>query len=143
MKVFIGADHAGYKLKEQLVPHLRDAGFEIEDLGPANFDKEDDYPDISRAVALSVAQNPCSKGIIIGKSGQGEAMCANRIEGIRAAVWYGGKREVLKLSREHNDANILSIGADFAEEALEDASLWLSTPFSEEERHVRRISKFR
>lgn len=144
MKIFIGSDHAGYELKEKLVPFLKESGFDVEDKGAFEYDETDDYPDFVRLVALEVADTLGSRGIILGKSGQGEAMCANRIEGVRAVVWYGGNEEILTLSRMHNDANILSLGADFVgEDVLERVKLWLETPFSENERHVRRISKFR
>lgn len=143
-KVFIGSDHAGFKLKERLVPFLREQGFEVEDKGAFTYDKEDDYPDFVRPVALAVAENLGAMGIVVGKSGQGEAMCANRFEGVRAVVWYGEDKEILKLSRQHNDANILSLGADFvSDEVLEDVKVWLNEPFSEDERHIRRLSKFR
>lgn len=143
MKIYLGGDHAGFELKERLKPFLNDLGHEYADLGPEAYDKGDDYPDFVRKVAEAVARDGESKGVVIGKSGQGEAMCANRERGIRAAVYYGGSMEVLKLSREHNDANVLSLGAGFlsAEEAMNAVKLWLSTPFSEEERHIRRITK--
>lgn len=143
MKIYIGSDHAGFKLKEKLVSFLVELGHEVADKGPFEYNQDDDYPDFVRPVAESVTSDNGSKGIVIGKSGQGEAMCANRIEGVRAAVWYGENQEVLRLSREHNDANILSLGAGFIkeEEALEAVNFWLETPFSDEERHGRRIQK--
>lgn len=142
-KVFLASDHAGFELKEALLPFLRERGYEVEDLGPATFEKEDDYPDTIGMLARAVADDKKSFGIAIGASGQGEAMAANRTPGVRAAVFYGGDTELLKLSRQHNDANILSLGARFiSQEAAKSAVLlWLQTEFSGEERHVRRIQK--
>lgn len=142
-KIFIGADHAGFELKGKLVPFLKDLGHEVEDFGAHTLEALDDYPDFIRPTAEAVAGNPGSRGIILGGSGQGEAMCANRVAGARAAVYYGGAVDIVVLSREHNDANILSLGARFIEEseALDVVKLWLETPFSGDERHVRRIKK--
>jgi ribose 5-phosphate isomerase B len=142
-KVFLASDHAGYELKEALGAFLGERGFEVEDLGPSTLDPQDDYPDYLMLLGRTVAEHTGSFGIGIGFSGQGEAMAANRSPGARAAVFYGGPYEVLKLSREHNDANILSLGAHFLsiEEAQKAAEVWLATPFSGEERHVRRIQK--
>jgi|SRR3989344_3693141 len=142
--IYIGSDHAGFQLKEKLISFLKDLGYEVEDKGAFSYDPQDDYPDFVIPVARAVENDPeHSRGIVIGKSGQGEAMCANRIKGIRASVWYGGNREPLRLSRAHNDANILSLGAGFLEanEALEAVKLWLETPFSGDEKHIRRIKK--
>lgn len=143
MKIYLGADHAGFEVKGKLVPFLKDAGYEVVDLGPFTFEALDDYPDYIRPVAEAVASEMGSRGIIIGGSGQGEAMCANRVPGARAAVYYGGAVDIVVLSREHNDANILSLGARFIEEseAQDVVKLWLDTPFSEDERHLRRINK--
>lgn len=143
MKIYIGSDHAGYELKEKLKPFLNELGHEYVDVGPAQYDAGDDYPDFVRPVAEAVARENEARGVVIGKSGQGEAMCANRERGIRAAVYYGGNKDVVKLSREHNDANVLSLGAGLlsADEAMEAVRLWLSTGFTEEERHIRRIAK--
>ncbi len=143
MKIYIGTDHAGFELKESLIPFLRSQGHEVEDLGAHSFESLDDYPDFIRPVAEAVTQNQNARGIILGGSGQGEAMCANRVKGARAAVYYGGTVDIVVLSREHNDANILAIGARFVEEdeAKEVARVWLETSFSEEEKHARRIKK--
>ncbi len=159
MKIYIGTDHAGFELKEKLKPFLESLGHEVEDKGALTFNADDDYPDFIRPVAEAVASDQNSKGIILGGSGQGEAITANRITGVRAAVFYGpitpvgavdvsGRAsedmfEIVKLSRLHNNANILSIGFRFASEddikkAIE---IWLSTDFRGEERHVRRIIK--
>jgi ribose 5-phosphate isomerase B len=144
MKIFVASDHAGFGLKEKLVPFLVELGYEVVDKGPFEYNAEDDYPDFVKLVASEVASDPeRSRGIVIGKSGQGEAMCANRMRGARAAVFYGGSLSVIKLSREHNDANVLSLAAGFVEEdvAREAVKLWLETPFSNEERHLRRLAK--
>ncbi|MBI5078254.1 MAG: RpiB/LacA/LacB family sugar-phosphate isomerase [Candidatus Yonathbacteria bacterium] len=143
MRIYIGTDHAGFELKESLIPFLRARGHEVEDIGAHKFDSLDDYPDFIRPVAENVARDPKSRGIILGGSGQGEAMCANRVPGARAAVYYGGTVDIVVLSREHNDANILSLGARFIEEdeAKEVVRVWLETPFSGDERHERRIQK--
>lgn len=143
MKIYIGTDHAGFELKENLVPFLRELGHEVEDMGARSLEALDDYPDYIRPVAEAVVGNHGSRGIILGGSGQGEAMCANRVKGARAAVYYGGTVDIVVLSREHNNANILSIGARFVEmdEAKEVVRVWLETPFSGEEKHVRRIRK--
>ncbi len=143
MKIYIGSDHAGFELKGKLIPYLQELGHDVEDKGAFTYDAEDDYPDFVEPVAEAVADDAESKGIVIGGSGEGEAMATDKIEGIRTAVWYGGDLEIVKLSREHNDANILSLGARFIseEEAKEAVKLWLETPFSGDDRHVRRIAK--
>ncbi len=142
-KIYIGSDHAGYKLKEALKSYIEELKHTLEDKGAFSFNPEDDYPDFVKPVAEAVALEAGSLGIILGKSGQGEAVCANRTEGIRAVVYYGGNQEILKLSREHNDANVLSLGAGFLneEEAKQAVKLWLETTFSNDERHIRRIKK--
>jgi len=143
MRIFIGTDHAGFELKEALVPFLRELGHDVEDMGAHTFEALDDYPDFIRPVAEAVARDAESRGIILGGSGQGEAMCANRVKGVRAAVYYGGPVDIAVLSREHNDANIISFGARFVEanEAKEVVRVWLETAFSGEEKHARRIAK--
>lgn len=160
MKIYFAADHAGYDLKNALVAHAQTLGHEIEDLGAHTLEPEDDYPDFMTPCAERVAAEPGSFGILLGGSGQGEAMCANRIQGVRAAVYYGPMRvthsldiegahsedgyDAVRLPRRHNDANILSIGARFVSgtEALEAVRVFLETPFSGAERHRRRIAKF-
>jgi len=143
MKIFIGTDHAGFELKQALVSYLKELGYEVEDMGAYELDSEDDYPDFIAPVAKAVAKDSKAKGIILGGSGQGEAIAANRFRGVRAAVYYGGILNIVRLSREHNDANILSLGARFIseDEAKEAVKLWLETEFSGEERHLRRIEK--
>lgn len=142
-KLFIATDHAGRTLKDFLVKELDARGYEIVDLTPKKVDPEDDYPEIMAQVAIQIAETEGQRGIILGGSGQGEAVAANRFPGVRAAVYYGGNEEIVKLSREHNDSNILSLGARFLseKEALSAVVLWLTTPFSGEERHERRIAK--
>lgn len=143
MKIYIGSDHAGFELKEKLIPFLKELGHEIEDKGAYSLDPQDDYPDFVIPTARAVANDPeHSRGIVLGGSGQGEAICANRTRGVRAVVWYGGNREPLRLSRAHNNANILSLGAGLiGEESFEAVQMWLETPFSMDERHIRRIEK--
>ncbi len=141
--IFFGTDHAGFKLKEVLKGFLSKQGYPVKDLGTSS-EESVDYPDFIYPVAKAVAKNPVeSRGIILGGSGQGEAITANRVKGIRAAVFYGGPEKIIALSREHNDANILSLGARFVseKEAKGVVKLWLDTPFSGEERHKRRIKK--
>jgi ribose 5-phosphate isomerase B len=144
-KVFIASDHAGFELKEVLTAFLSERGFSVEDVGPPTFEKDDDYPSTMAPLARAVAdeENAGAAGIAIGLSGQGEAMALNRTKGVRAAVYYGGPAEVLTLSRQHNDANVLSLSAKFLthEQAKDAAILWLTTNFSGDERHARRIKK--
>ncbi len=144
MKLYIGADHAGFELKEGLKPYLEELGHVVKDYGVSEPDSQDDYPDFIDPVAAMVSVEPESFGIVIGGSGQGEAMAANRMKGVRAAVYYGGNEEIIALSREHNNANVLSLGARFITlaEAKKAVKLWLETKFSEDERHIRRLSKF-
>jgi ribose 5-phosphate isomerase B len=162
MKIFIGGDHTSYEVKEKLKKYLSelDRGYEVEDKGAFKYDPEDDYPDFIRRVAIDVARDPeGSRGIIMGGSGQGEAMCANRVLGARAAVFYGqvasvadidiqGQKsedpfEIIKLAVLHNHANILSLGVRFlSEDEIKFAvELFLTSRFSKEERHIRRIKK--
>jgi len=142
--IYLGTDHAGFELKEKLKKYLIGLNYQVEDLGNFVYDEQDDYPDFIRKVADAVARDPeQSRGVILGGSGQGEAMMANRIKNARAAVIYNYNEDIVRLSREHNDANILSLGARFLneEEAKKIVKLWLETKFSNEERHKRRIKK--
>jgi ribose 5-phosphate isomerase B len=144
MKIIIGSDHAGLDLKNSIKQFLQAANYKIEDVGPEHFVSDDDYPIYIDEVAKKVGSDPDNtRGIILGSSGQGEAISANRFKGVRAALFYGGNREIITLSRQHNNANILSLGAKFIseDEAREAVSIWLNTPFSGEERHVRRIKE--
>ena len=142
MKIYIAADHAGFNLKNYLKKQLLADGYDIEDCGAFDFDPLDDYPDFIIPAAEKVANQPNSRGIIIGGSGQGEAMAANRIQGVRAAVYYDGPIDIVKLSRLHNNANILTLGARFLsdERATEILNIWLAEKF-EGERHENRINK--
>ena len=144
MNIHIATDHAGFALKETLLAYVRDElGHTVHDHGAYAYDEHDDYPPFMAAVAQEVAKDASARGIILGGSGQGEAMVANRTRGVRAAVYYGGPFDIVRLSREHNDANMLSIGAWFVKEkeALKAIKLWLETVFSGETRHQRRIDK--
>lgn len=159
-KVYFAADHAGFALKNALLEYVRINGYEVEDVGAHTLSPEDDYPDFVTPCAQKVAADPGSFGIIVGGSGQGEAMCANRVPGARAAIFYGEMRvttsldieggrsedgfDLVRLARRHNNANILSIGARFVsgEEAVEAVHLFLDTFFSESPRHTRRLAKF-
>ena len=144
MKIYIGSDHAGFEMKKVLVSHLELMGHEVVDKGPDHLDPTDDYPDFVALVAEGVAEEGSdAMGIVIGGTGTGEAIEANRLFGVRAAVYYGGPVEIIKLSREHNDANILSLGARFIseEEGKRAVDLFLETKFSGDERHKRRILK--
>ena len=143
MHIYLASDHAGFALKNALIEYLKAEGNEVEDCGPLALDPADDYPDFCMPLAQKVAGDKGSFGVVIGTSGQGEAIAANRVRGARAVVFYGGSDEILMLSREHNDANILSLGAKFLSEtqAKDAVALWLATSFSGDERHVRRIEK--
>lgn len=139
----MASDHAGFELKQKLVEYLRGQGREVKDYGPMHLDLGDDYPKLIRPLAHAVALEQGAMGIAIGGSGQGEAIECNRVKGVRAAVYYGGATEVIKLSRQHNDANVLALGARFLTfaEAAAAVDLWLATPFGREERHTRRIEE--
>ncbi|OGG59612.1 ribose-5-phosphate isomerase [Candidatus Kaiserbacteria bacterium RIFCSPHIGHO2_02_FULL_50_50] len=144
MNIHIATDHAGFALKETLLAYVRDElGHTVHDHGAYAYDEHDDYPPFMAAVAQEVAKDASARGIILGGSGQGEAMVANRTRGVRAAVYYGGPFDIVRLSREHNDANILSLGARFLseEDAKTAVRMWLGTDFSHEERHRRRIAQ--
>ncbi len=155
MRIYLASDHAGFALKETLMPHLRTLGHEVHDCGAYGYQEGDDYPVYVKECAKKVAEDSGSFGIILGASGQGEAMVANRIPGVRAFVYYGPESStqvdaggetlgLVESGRKHNDANILSIGARFVsvDEAKKVVELFLATPFSNDERHIRRISAF-
>lgn len=125
-----------------MLEHLKSRGYEVRDYGPLALNPTDDYPETIRPLAHGVVLER-AMGIAIGGSGQGEAIACNRIKGVRAAVYYGGPDEILTLSRKHNDANVLALGARFIsfEQAAKAVELWLATSFSNEERHARRVKE--
>ena len=142
MKIYIGSDHAGFEMKRELISFLKSA-HEVYDCGPFEYNHDDDYPDFISTVADHISSDPDARGIVIGFSGQGEAIVANRFPNVRCAVFYGGPKHIVTLSREHNDANMLSLGSNFltTQEAKQVLELWLNTEFSGEKRHMRRIMK--
>jgi len=140
VRIHIGSDHAGLEFKNKIVAHLKSKGHDVTDHGPHSFDPLDDYPVFCIPAAEAVAKDPGSFGIVLGGSGNGEQMAANKVKGIRAAlVW---SKETAKLAREHNDANVISLGGRMHDEefCLDLVDTFLSTPFSNDERHIRRIS---
>jgi len=141
MRVYLGSDHAGYELKTHLVEELSAAGHEAIDVGPRSFDAEDDYPAFCLATGAMVVGDPGSLGVVIGGSGNGEQIAANKVPGVRAALAWS--RETATLAREHNDANVISIGSRMhsADGATTLVTAFLTTPFSGEPRHVRRIGQ--
>lgn len=143
MKIFLATDHAGFTHKEALKKHLINNGHEVVDCGAEKFVEGDDYVPYMAKAGEAVSKDPQAKAIIFGGSGEGEDIVANRFKNVRSVVYYGGPLEIIKLSREHNDANVLSIGARFVsvEETLKVVDLWLKTEFSNEERHVRRLKE--
>lgn len=153
--IYLGTDHRGFALKEKIKGWLADWGYQFEDLGNTVLDPDDDYPDFVSQVARRVAEDPhVNKGIFLSGSGQGEAIVANKFKGIRAAVYYGGPDEVVALSREHNDSNVLSLGVALGStfqgsKSLDEETvkrvvkLWLETPGASEPRHLRRLEKIR
>jgi len=160
MKIYLAADHAGFDLKNVFLEHLPLLGHEVEDCGAFELNPDDDYPDFVKPLCEKVLADEGSLGIVCAGSGQGEAMCANRVPGIRAAVFYGPMPahealdreggfsqdgyDAVRLSRRHNNANILSIGARFVSPTQADEAVrtFLTTEFTGDERHVRRLGKF-
>lgn len=144
MKIYIAADHAGFYLKKQLIQYLELKGYDVEDCGAYEMDETDDYPDFIIPLATKVARGKPDQdfGIVIGGSGQGEAIAANKVKGIRAVVYYGGNQQIPKLAREHNNANVLSLGARFlsGDDAKRAVTSWLGAKF-EGGRHVARLKK--
>jgi len=139
MRVFVGTDHAGLEFKDHLLAALADAGHDPVDCGAFEYDAQDDYPPFCFAVGERTVAEPGSLGVVIGGSGNGEQIAANKVPGVRAAlVW---NRDTAELARQHNDANVVSIGArqHSVDEATELVLLFLRTDFSHDERHVRRI----
>ncbi|HZP55178.1 MAG TPA: RpiB/LacA/LacB family sugar-phosphate isomerase [Candidatus Saccharimonadales bacterium] len=159
MNIALACDHAGFEPHKELITYLESLGYDMQDYGPQNLDPDDDYPDFILPAARAVSEGKCQYGIILGGDGEGEAMVANKIKGIRCALVYGpavAKRvvdakgrvshnhyEIAKLTRLHNNANMLSLAARFMslEEMKHVIKLWLQTPFGREQRHIRRIEK--
>ncbi|OHA24027.1 MAG: ribose-5-phosphate isomerase [Candidatus Taylorbacteria bacterium RIFCSPLOWO2_01_FULL_44_26] len=145
MIIILASDHAGFALKEEVKLFIQEKGYDVLDVGTETFVEDDDYPMYMKSAAIKVSEDlgGNTKAIVFGGSGQGEAIVCNRFKRVRAIVWYGGDMEIIRKSREHNDANILSIGARFVgdQETKKVVELWLNTPFSKEERHVRRIAE--
>ena len=142
--ILIASDHAGFELKKVLYEYLKGKGYSIVDYGPHEFDPEDDYPDYVVPLAQEISQNTSNKnkGIVIGASGQGEAIAANKVKRVYAVLYYGGPLDIVELSRRHNHANVLSLGARFMdfEIAKKAIDIWLNTSF-EGGRHARRVEK--
>ncbi|MGC9671034.1 ribose-5-phosphate isomerase [Planosporangium sp. 12N6] len=141
MRVYLGSDHAGYELKVHLVSHLPTQGYEVVDVGPAAYDPEDDYPAFCLHAGARVVADPGALGIVIGGSGNGEQIAANKVPGVRAALAWNV--ETAHLAREHNDANVVAVGARMhtLDEATRIVAAFLTTPFSGGERHLRRIGQ--
>ncbi len=139
MRVYLGSDHAGYALKAHLLEHLAGLGHEPVDCGPLEYEADDDYPPFCIATAARVVADPGSLGVVIGGSGNGEQIAANKVFGARAALAWN--QQVAQLARQHNDANVVGIGARMhsAEEAARMVEVFLATPFSGDERHARRL----
>jgi ribose 5-phosphate isomerase B len=138
-RVYLGSDHAGFSLKARLIEHLPTLGYEAVDCGPPDYRDGDDYPPYCLLVGTKVVADPGSFGIVIGGSGNGEAIAANKVKGVRCALAFS--EDTARLGREHNNANVLSLGARMYDEdtAVTFAELFLAEPFSEAERHVRRL----
>lgn len=161
MKIYLGTDHAGFELKEKVKAFLQEKGYEVVDCGAYSYNKDDDYPEFIAKAAEDVSKNFGDKGIVFGGSGQGEAIVANKYKNVRCALFYApsvaqgvidvtGKTsndpfEILRLAREHNDANMLSLSSRFLkeEEAIRAVEIFLQTPFKGEERHRRRVEMIR
>jgi ribose 5-phosphate isomerase B len=141
MRVYLGSDHAGFDLKARLLAHVTALGHDAVDCGALEFDPEDDYPAPCITAATRMVADPGSLAIVVGGSGNGEQIAANKVTGVRAALVWSD--ETAKLAREHNDANVISLGARSHPEAdaLRFVELFLATPFSEGERHKRRIAQ--
>ena len=141
MRIHIGSDHAGLELKAALVEYLQTKGHEVTDHGPHEYDAVDDYPDFCIPAAIATAADSTSLGIVLGGSGNGEQIAANKVKGVRAALAWSV--ETAKLARDHNNANVVGIGGRMhtIEECKTIIDAFVETPFSNDERHVRRINK--
>ncbi|MAH07352.1 ribose-5-phosphate isomerase [Candidatus Pacearchaeota archaeon] len=144
MVIYLAGDHAGFRLKRKIIDYFIGEGIKYDDLGPLDYDEKDDYPDYVVPLARKVAKGKRGKdfGIAVCGSGQGEAIAVNKIRGVRCALYYGGPVKMVKLSKEHNDANVLSLGARFLseKEAIRAVDIWLKSRF-EGGRHLRRLKK--
>lgn len=140
MRIHIGGDHAAYELHQSLVEHLRAAGHQVTDHGPHQYDPDDDYPVAVLRAAEAVARDPGSRGVVLGGSGNGEQMAANKVRGIRAALAW--TPELAELARKHNDAQVVSIAGRFTTEAeaAQIVDTFLATEFSGDQRHARRLA---
>jgi ribose 5-phosphate isomerase B len=161
MKVYLASDHVGFEIKNKLKTFLEAKNYEVVDCGPETFDKDDDYPDFIGNAADAVSKDPESRGVIFGGSGQGEAIVANKYKNVRCALFYASAvptkeaditgrmsddpLEMIRLTRDHNDANMLSIGVRFVreEDIMKIVLMWLEQPFSNVKRHIRRIEKIK
>jgi ribose 5-phosphate isomerase B len=144
--IYLASDHAGFELKKAIAVFLTDSEIEYRDFGPDEYDETDDYPDYIIPAAQKVGMDPNrNKAIVIGGSGQGEMIAANKVRGVRAVLYYGGPKEIITLSRTHNNANVLSLGARFltTDEAIITVKLWLSTDYPGDKRHESRINKIK
>ena len=141
MRIHIGSDHAGLELKAELVKHLTSNGHDVTDHGPHEYDALDDYPDFCIPAAEAVAKDSSSLGIVLGGSGNGEQMAANKVKGIRAALAWS--IETAKLAKDHNNANVIAVGGRMHEISFvkEIIDTFIASPFSNDERHIRRIKK--
>ncbi|MEJ5945207.1 ribose-5-phosphate isomerase [Pseudokineococcus basanitobsidens] len=141
MRVHVATDHAGYEFVHDLADHLRAEGYEVVDHGPDHLDAEDDYPAFCIAAGEAVVADPGSLGVVVGGSGNGEQISANKVVGVRAALAWN--LETARLARQHNDANVVAVGArqHSVEEATAIVDAFLAEPFSQQERHVRRIAQ--
>jgi ribose 5-phosphate isomerase B len=141
MRVHVASDHAGFELKQQLVEHLRAGGHDVVDHGPQSYDPEDDYPVYCLRGAAATVDEPGSLGVVIGGSGNGEQIAANKVKGVRAALAWN--LETARLGRQHNNANVIAVGARMhpAEEAIAFVEAFLAEPFSQGDRHERRIAE--
>jgi len=143
MKIAIGSDHAGFELKEKVKKFLKEKGYEYDDLGAAKIDPNDDYPEYGKKVGEAVASGKYDKGIVIFGTGMGISISANKVPGIRATACYN--TEMAKMARQHNDSNVLALGGRIKTDdpVSEIVNVWLDTPFSDEERHQRRIEQIK
>ncbi len=141
MRVHIGSDHAGFELKQHLVRVLADKGYEVVDHGAETYDAEDDYPPFCLATGEAVIDDEGSLGVVIGGSGNGEAIAANKVDGVRCALAWS--EDTAKLGRQHNNANVVSVGGRMhtTEAATQLVEWFLETPFSGDPRHQRRIQE--